>query len=71
VLIARILGGITPEYPQYGYTIVKHLRQMPGIKIQGEAEIYPILKKMEQNKLIRSYWKLKVSIRLTHLDHQI
>jgi PadR family transcriptional regulator PadR len=44
----------------YGYSIMKELKEVSsGRIIWKEGSLYPVLKKMELNKLIKSYWNVK------------
>jgi PadR family transcriptional regulator, regulatory protein PadR len=42
----------------YGYEIVQKVKELSGGEIKWkEASIYPVLKKLENNGMIKSYWK--------------
>ena len=44
----------------YGYEIVQEVKELTSEKINWkEASIYPVLKKMESNGMIKSYWKVE------------
>ncbi|NOR74456.1 MAG: PadR family transcriptional regulator [Draconibacterium sp.] len=44
----------------YGYAIMKELKEISlGRIIWKEGSLYPVLKKMETKKLIKSYWNVK------------
>jgi DNA-binding PadR family transcriptional regulator len=44
----------------YGYAIMKELKDISsGRIIWKEGSLYPVLKKMETKKLIKSYWNVK------------
>jgi len=44
----------------YGYEIVQEVKQLTNKKINWkEASIYPVLKKMENSGMIKSYWKVE------------
>jgi len=44
----------------YGYEIVREVKQLSSEKINWkEASIYPVLKKMENSGMIKSYWKVE------------
>jgi DNA-binding PadR family transcriptional regulator len=46
------------EGDSYGYELIQKMRELTEGKIKWqEATIYPILKKMENEDLIKSYWK--------------
>lgn len=48
----------------YGYAITQELKQLSNSRIiLKEGVIYPILKKLEEKKMIKSYWNLKESDR--------
>lgn len=48
----------------YGYEIVQEVKELTGEKITWkEASIYPVLKKMEKNGMIKSYWKVNENSR--------
>jgi DNA-binding PadR family transcriptional regulator len=43
----------------YGYMIVHNMREITGGKLKWqEATIYPLLKSLEKDGLIKSYWKV-------------
>ncbi|WP_339734592.1 PadR family transcriptional regulator [uncultured Sunxiuqinia sp.] len=44
----------------YGYEIVQNVKRISDGSIKWkEASIYPVLKKLEKEGLIRSYWKVE------------
>ena len=44
----------------YGYAIMNELKEISeGRLIWKEGSLYPVLKKMETKKLIKSYWNVK------------
>jgi len=44
----------------YGYEIIQKVRDYTNGKIKWkEASIYPVLKKMESEQMIKSYWKMQ------------
>ena len=44
----------------YGYAIMQELKEISsGRIIWKEGSLYPILKKMETQKLIKAYWNVK------------
>ncbi|MGQ7869533.1 PadR family transcriptional regulator [Sunxiuqinia sp. sy24] len=44
----------------YGYEIVQNVKRMSdGIVEWQEASIYPVLKKLEKEGLVKSYWKVE------------
>lgn len=43
----------------YGYEIVQMVKEQTGGKVRWkEASIYPVLKKLENSGMIKSYWKV-------------
>ena len=55
-----IILSILKNGDSYGYEIVRKVKEMTNDKIKWrEASIYPVLKKMENSGLIRSYWDFK------------
>jgi len=48
----------------YGYEIMKKVKELSEERIiWKEGSLYPVLKKMEQLKYIKSYWIMKDSLR--------
>ena len=46
------------DRPQHGYQLVEHLRtQSEGILALGEGTLYPLLYKLEANRLVRGRWE--------------
>ncbi len=44
----------------YGYNIIKQLKQLSNEKIiWSDAMLYPVLRRMENDKLITSYWQIE------------
>lgn len=44
----------------YGYEIVQEVKNLTNQRVNWkEASIYPVLKKMENNGMIKSYWKVE------------
>ncbi len=44
----------------YGYEIMKQLKELSGGRlVWKEGSLYPVLKKMEDLKYIKSYWNVK------------
>ncbi|MBE0652253.1 MAG: helix-turn-helix transcriptional regulator [Bacteroidales bacterium] len=44
----------------YGYEIVQEVKKLTNEKVNWkEASIYPVLKKMENSGMIKSYWKME------------
>lgn len=53
-----IVLSVLKEEPLYGYEIAKRIReQSKEFFAFGEGTLYPLLHKMEQQKLLESYWK--------------
>lgn len=54
-----IVLSILKSGESYGYQIIKHVRQASGGTLDwSSALLYPILHRMEKDRLIRSQWKL-------------
>lgn len=50
--------SVLNEQPLYGYEIAKQIKHASKDLFQmGEGTLYPILHKLEQQKLLRSYWQ--------------
>ena len=61
--IPIILSMLTNE-DTYGYDIIQRVKDYTnGNFVWQEASIYPLLKRMENNGLIKSYWKMSTSER--------
>jgi len=61
---APIILSILRNGDSYGYEIVQKAKELSGNRIRWrEASIYPVLKKMENSGMIRSYWDLNKSDR--------
>lgn len=44
----------------YGYSITQEVKHLSSGRINWkEGSLYPVLKKLEANKLIKSYWNIK------------
>lgn len=56
---APIILSVLSSGDSYGYEIVQKVKELThgGIKWK-EASIYPVLKKLENNGMIKSYWKV-------------
>ncbi len=53
-----IILSILSESDNYGYEIVQRVKDISNGEIKWkEASIYPVLKKLENNGMIKSYWK--------------
>lgn len=54
-LILTILG----KKESYGYEIINQVKELSGGSLEyPEGTLYPILKKLEERKLIESFWKI-------------
>lgn len=54
-----IILSVLQQGDSYGYEIVQRIKEYSNEEITWkEASIYPVLKKLETNGLIKSYWKL-------------
>ncbi len=55
-----IILSILQDDDTYGYEIMKKLKELSGGRIVWkEGSLYPVLKKMEALKYIKSYWNVK------------
>lgn len=55
----HIILSILQQGDNYGYEIVQIVKENSNNVITwNEASIYPVLKKLENKELIKSYWKL-------------
>lgn len=51
--------SVLKKEDSYGYEIVQQIKKLTDGKISWqEASIYPVLKKLENNGMIKSYWKV-------------
>lgn len=56
---APLILSILKSGDSYGYEIVQRVKEQTGGKVSWkEASIYPVLKKLENSGLIKSYWKM-------------
>ena len=54
-----IVLSILKRGDSYGFEIAQYIKEATKGKITfGEASIYPVLKKLEKKKMIKSYWKI-------------
>lgn len=54
-----IILSILKNGDSYGYEIVQKVKEITNGKITWkEASIYPVLKKLEDSGMIKSYWKV-------------
>ena len=57
---APIILSILKNGDSYGYEIVTKVKELTRGKIKWkEASIYPVLKKLENHGMIKSYWKVQ------------
>ncbi len=50
--------GVLAESASYGYEIVKRLnREADGVFLWQEGTVYPVLHKLEKDKLVRTQWQ--------------
>ena len=56
---SSMIMAILKDGDSYGYEIVHRMKEMTDGKLKWqEATIYPILKKLESEGMIKSYWKI-------------
>lgn len=56
--VETMLLAILEEKPSYGYEIVRLLNERAGgLLSMGEGTAYPVLHRLEKQKLISSYWE--------------
>ncbi len=59
-----IILSVLEKEDSYGYEIMSKVRDLSNERIKWkEGSIYPVLKKLEAKKLIKSYWNLKKDLR--------
>ena len=59
-----IILSVLEKEDSYGYEIMSKVRDLSNERIKWkEGSIYPVLKKLEAKKLIKSYWDLKKDLR--------
>jgi len=55
-----LILSILLKQDTYGYEIMKQLKELSeGRIVWKEGSLYPVLKKMEELKYIKSYWNVK------------
>lgn len=60
IILSLLISGET-----YGYQILKHVRQLSGGKMKwSSAMLYPVLRRMEKEGLIRSEWRVSKEKRM-------
>ena len=56
----KIILSVLVHGDNYGYDILQKVKELSGGRIKwNEGSIYPVLKKMEVNGMIKSYWKVQ------------
>jgi PadR family transcriptional regulator, regulatory protein PadR len=56
---SAIILSVLQNDDSYGYELLQRIKEFTdGRVIWQEASMYPLLKKMENNGLIKSYWKM-------------
>jgi len=56
----QIILSLLKQGESYGYEIVQKVKELTGGEIKWqEASIYPVLKKLENQGMIKSYWKVE------------
>ena len=54
-----IILSVLKNGDSYGYEIVQRVKEITNGEIKWkEASIYPVLKKLENERMIKSYWKV-------------
>jgi len=57
---SSIILSLLRQGDSYGYEIIQRVKEYTDGKIKWkEASIYPVLKKMEAEGMIKSYWKME------------
>ena len=57
---AKIILSVLVHGDNYGYEILQKVKELSGGMIKwNEGSIYPVLKKMESQGLIKSYWRME------------
>ncbi len=57
---APIILSVLKHGDSYGYEIVQKVKELTNSEIKWqEASIYPVLKKLENSGMIKSYWKVQ------------
>ena len=56
----KIILSVLAQGDSYGYDILQKMKELSGGRIKwNEGSIYPVLKKMEMQGMIKSYWKME------------
>ena len=57
---APIILSVLKNGDNYGYEIVQKVKELTNGEIKWkEASIYPVLKKLENSGMVKSYWKMQ------------
>jgi DNA-binding PadR family transcriptional regulator len=57
---AKIILSVLAHGDNYGYEILQKVKELSNGQIKwNEGSIYPVLKKMEAQGMIKSYWKME------------
>jgi len=60
----KIILSVLVHGDNYGYDILQKVKELSGGRIKwNEGSIYPVLKKMEAQGMIKSYWRMEGSER--------
>jgi PadR family transcriptional regulator len=53
-----VILGVLAEEPNYGYRIVRRINEVAdGLFTWQEGTVYPVLHKLEKEKLVRTQWQ--------------
>lgn len=56
----KIVLSVLAQGDSYGYDILQKVKELSGGRIKwNEGSIYPVLKKMEAQGMIKSYWRME------------
>ena len=56
----KIVLSVLAQGDNYGYEILQKVKELSGGRIKwNEGSIYPVLKKMEAQGMIKSYWRMQ------------
>lgn len=56
----KIILSVLVHGDNYGYEILQKVKELSGGRIKwNEGSIYPVLKKMEAQGMIKSYWRME------------
>lgn len=55
-----IILGILKQGNSYGYLIIKKIKELSeGRMLYSDGMLYPVLHRLEKEKLIKSFWKME------------